>query len=84
MKIYVLPELAYDYSALEPHYSAQMLELHHSKHHAAYVTGANATLEKLAEARADGKFEALGSLQKSLAFHVSGHVLHSLLRKISP
>ena len=85
MKKYVLPELGYGYSALEPHYSARMLELHHSKHHAAYVTGANTTLEKLVAARADGHFEALGQLTKSLAFHVSGHVLHSLLwRNLSP
>jgi superoxide dismutase, Fe-Mn family len=82
---YVLPELGYDYSALEPHYSARMLELHHGKHHAAYVNGANSTLEKLAEARAKGQFDALNQLQKSLAFHVSGHVLHSLLwRNMSP
>jgi len=39
MKKYVLPELGYDYSALEPHYSARMLEFHHGKHHAAYVDG---------------------------------------------
>jgi len=85
MKKYVLPELAYDYSALEPHYSAAMLELHHGKHHAAYVSGANATLEKLAEAREKGNFDALNQLQKSLAFHVSGHVLHSLFwRNLSP
>ncbi len=51
MKKYELPELPYGYSALEPHYSARLLELHHRKHHAAYVTGANATLEKLAAAR---------------------------------
>jgi len=85
MKKYVLPELRYDYSALEPHYSARLLELHHSKHHAAYVDGANATLEKLAAARAEGQYEALNQLQKSLAFHVSGHVLHSLMwRNLSP
>ena len=36
---YSLPDLDYDYSALEPYYSAQMLELHHDKHHAAYVKG---------------------------------------------
>ena len=47
MPKYSLPELPYDVSALEPHYSAEVLELHHGKHHAAYVTGANATLEKL-------------------------------------
>jgi putative membrane protein len=44
---YALPELPYDYAALEPHYSARALELHHGEHHAAYVAGANATLEKL-------------------------------------
>ena len=48
MKPYVLPDLAYDYSGLEPHYSARMLELHHDKHHKAYVDGVNATLDKLA------------------------------------
>jgi Fe-Mn family superoxide dismutase len=85
MKKYALPELAYDYSALEPHYDARTLELHHGKHHAAYVAGANATLEKLAEAREHGRFETLNQLQKSLAFHVSGHVLHSLFwRNLSP
>ena len=49
MKLYTLPELPYDYSALEPHYSARQVELHHSKHHAAYVEGANAVLEKRLE-----------------------------------
>ena len=42
---YTLPDLPYDYAALEPHYSAKLLELHHDKHHAAYVAGANTTLE---------------------------------------
>lgn len=78
---YVLPELGYDYSALEPHYSAKVLELHHDKHHAAYVKGANSTLEKLEQARQEGEFETINQLEKSLAFHVSGHVLHSLLWK---
>ena len=81
MKRYSLPDLPYDYSALEPHYSGKVLELHHGKHHAAYVSGANATLDKLAEARETKDFAALNQLQKSLAFHVSGHVLHSLFWK---
>ena len=81
MKRYSLPDLPYDYSALEPHYSGKVLELHHGKHHAAYVSGANATLDKLAEARESKDFAALNQLQKSLAFHVSGHVLHSLFWK---
>jgi Fe-Mn family superoxide dismutase len=78
MKTYSLPALPYGYSALEPHYSTSLLELHHGEHHAAYVAGANATLEKLAAAREQHNFEAINQLQKNLAFHVSGHVLHSL------
>lgn len=81
MSQYELPELPYDYSALEPHYSARVLELHHGKHHAAYVKGANTTLADLASARQRDDFDALNQLQKSLAFHVSGHVLHSLFWK---
>jgi len=85
MKKYALPELPYGYAALEPHYSARLLELHHGKHHAAYVAGANATLEKLAAAREQRDFSAINQLQKNLAFHVSGHVLHSLFwRNMSP
>lgn len=82
---YTLPDLPYDYSALEPHYAAKVLELHHDKHHAAYVKGANTTLEKLADARAREDYAAINQLQKSLAFHLSGHVLHSLMWKnLSP
>lgn len=78
MAVYTLPELGYDYGALEPHYSAETLELHHDKHHAAYVTGANATLDQLGEARDHGDFATINQLEKNLAFHVSGHVLHSV------
>ncbi len=81
MPTYRLPELPYDYAALEPHYSAQQLKLHHDKHHEAYVKGANATLDKLAEAREKRDFAAINQLQKNLAFHLSGHMLHSLLWK---
>jgi superoxide dismutase, Fe-Mn family len=82
---YSLPDLPYDYGALEPHYSAEILELHHDKHHAAYVEGANAALEKLAQARETEEFDAIVGLQKSLAFNVSGHVMHSLFWKnLSP
>jgi Fe-Mn family superoxide dismutase len=85
MKPYVLPELGYDYSALEPHYSARMLELHHDKHHQAYVDGVNTTLEKLTAARAADDLETIVGLEKALAFNLSGHVLHTLLWKnLSP
>jgi Fe-Mn family superoxide dismutase len=82
---YDLPELPYDYAALEPHYQAENLELHHSKHHAAYVAGANSTLERLEEARANADYGALVELEKTLAFNISGHVLHSMFWKnLSP
>jgi superoxide dismutase, Fe-Mn family len=79
MALYELPELRYDYSALEPHLSGEILELHHDKHHKAYVDGANTTFEKLVEARASGDFGTINQLEKNMAFHLSGHVLHSLL-----
>jgi Fe-Mn family superoxide dismutase len=82
---YTLPDLPYDFGALEPHCSAQILELHHDKHHAAYVSGANTTLDKLGEARANNEFGALVGLEKTLAFNVSGHVLHSIFwQNLSP
>lgn len=79
--MYALPELSYGYDALEPHVSRELLELHHDAHHAAYVKGANDTLDKLDDARHDRRFEYIGQLEKSLAFNVAGHVLHSLLWK---
>ena len=58
MAVYTLPELPYDYAALEPHISGKIMELHHDKHHATYVAGANQALEQLAEAREDGSIGA--------------------------
>ncbi len=75
---YTLPEMPYDYSALEPYYSGENLELHHSKHHAAYVAGANSTIERLEEVRAKNDFSALVGLEKTLSFNISGHILHSI------
>jgi Fe-Mn family superoxide dismutase len=82
---YKLPELGYDYAALEPHISGKILELHHSKHHAAYVNNANAALTKLAEARAKNDFAAVPALERALAFNLSGHVLHAIYwRNMTP
>ena len=75
---YKLPDLGYDYSALQPHLSGRILELHHGKHHAAYVAGANTVLDRLAEARSSGDFGSINQLEKNLAFHLSGHILHSI------
>jgi Fe-Mn family superoxide dismutase len=82
---YELPALGYAYDALEPAYSAELLELHYASHHKAYVEGANKTLESLADARAKGDFAKLNQLEKDLAFHVSGHILHSIFwRNLEP
>lgn len=78
MATYTLPPLPYDFGALEPHVSGKIIELHHDKHHAAYVAGANTALEALAESRAKHDFSKIAALERALAFHVSGHVLHSL------
>ncbi len=78
MTEYTLPDLPYDYAALEPHISATIMQLHHDKHHAAYVTGANAALAALAEARATGSLANVNKLEKDLAFNLGGHVNHSI------
>ncbi|GAB4086102.1 superoxide dismutase [Myceligenerans cantabricum] len=77
MAEYKLPDLSYDYGDLEPHISAKVMELHHSKHHATYVKVANETLEKLAEARDKGDLGSINQLEKNLAFNLGGHVNHS-------
>jgi len=51
---HTLPDLPYDYNALEPVISAEILQVHHGKHHAAYVNNLNIAEEKLAEAQAKG------------------------------
>lgn len=85
MATYTLPDLPYDYGALQPAMSGEILELHHSKHHAAYVKGANDTLDQLAEVGADATPTQTVGLEKTLAFNLSGHVLHSIFwRNLSP
>jgi len=78
MADYTLPDLAYDYSALEPAISGTIMELHHSKHHQAYVTGANTALAQLAEARETGNLANVNKLEKDLAFNLGGHINHSI------
>ncbi|WP_218711632.1 superoxide dismutase [Arthrobacter sp. BF1] len=85
MTQYSLPELSYDYAALEPNISARIMELHHSKHHAAYVAGANLALEQLAEARESNNFANVNKFSKDLAFHLGGHTNHSIFwNNLSP
>lgn len=85
MTEYVLPDLPYDYGALEPHISGEIMQLHHDKHHQTYVNGANQALASLQEAREKGDFARIAGLEHLLAFNVSGHVLHSLFwQNLSP
>jgi len=82
---YTLPELSYDYAALEPNISARIMELHHSKHHAAYVAGANTALDQLAEAREANNFANVAKYSKDLAFNLGGHTNHSIFwNNLSP
>lgn len=78
MAIYTLPELPYDYSALEPHISGKIMELHHDKHHSAYVAGANAALENLDAAREAGDLSKINQFSKDLAFNLGGHSNHTI------
>lgn len=75
---YELPELPYDYDALEPHIDARIMELHHDKHHQGYVDGANSALEKLEQMRESGDFTGVKSVKRDLSFNLSGHVNHAV------
>ncbi|MDU1464266.1 superoxide dismutase [Dermabacter sp.] len=85
MAEYTLPDLGYDYAALEPSISGRIMELHHDKHHQTYVNGANQALEQLAEARDKNDFGTINQLQKNLAFNLAGHVNHTIFwENLSP
>ncbi|PYG01994.1 superoxide dismutase, Fe-Mn family [Georgenia satyanarayanai] len=85
MTVYTLPDLPYDYSALEPHISGKIMELHHDRHHKTYVDGANTALEKLAAARESGDNAAINLYEKNLAFNLGGHVNHTVFwNNLSP
>ena len=73
-----LPELPYGYDALEPHYEERTLRLHHGAHHKAYVDGLNNAEAKLREAREKGDFALVKHWEREIAFHGSGHILHSV------
>ncbi|NP_001279581.1 superoxide dismutase [Mn], mitochondrial [Callorhinchus milii] len=75
---HTLPDLPYDYGALEPHVGAEIMQLHHSKHHATYVNNLNVTEEKYAESLAKGDVSTQVFLQPALRFNGGGHINHSI------
>ena len=86
---YQLPALPYAYDALEPHFDAQTMEIHHSKHHQAYVNNANAVLANLSEwekLSAEELIARLAELPENvrtpLRNNAGGHANHSLFWQI--
>lgn len=73
-----LPPLPYEYNALEPTISEEIMTLHHTKHHQSYVNGLNKAEKKLEQARKDGDFSMIKHWSRELAFHGSGHYLHTI------
>lgn len=82
---HTLPDLPYDYGALEPTISAEIMQLHHSKHHATYVNNLNVAQEKLAEAEAKSDTSAIIALAPALRFNGGGHINHTIFwQNMSP
>jgi superoxide dismutase, Fe-Mn family len=76
--VYTLTPLGFGYDELVPVISEEQLRLHHTKHHQAYVNGANALLEAMDKSRKDGTDIDQKAVLKALSFNIGGHVLHSL------
>lgn len=76
-----LPDLPYDYNALEPVISAEIMTLHHSKHHQTYVNNYNLAEDKIADAVDKGNASALVALQGAIKFNGGGHINHSIFWK---
>ena len=79
---HTLPDLPYDYNALEPVISAEIMQLHHSKHHATYVNNLNVAEEKLAEAVAKNDVSTVIGLNGALKFNGGGHLNHSIFWQV--
>jgi superoxide dismutase, Fe-Mn family len=82
---YVLPDLPYEYDALEPYIDERIMELHHSAHHQAYVDGANDALDTFEEMRAENEFDDIKATKRDFSFNFSGHVNHTIFwQNMSP
>jgi Fe-Mn family superoxide dismutase len=75
---YQLPKLPYSFSSLEPVISAEILELHYTKHHQAYVNNFNAALDQYHDAEEKKDLTAMLALESTISFNGGGHQNHSL------
>ncbi|PJF20140.1 Superoxide dismutase [Paramicrosporidium saccamoebae] len=75
---YTLPDLPYDYRALEPVVSEEIMRLHHQKHHQAYVNNLNAALEKFSTAQKETDLATQAMLTSQINFNGGGHINHSI------
>lgn len=73
-----LPELPYDFNALEPVISAEIMTLHYTKHHKAYVDNLNKALEQYADAVSKEDLAAMIALQQAIKFNGGGNINHSI------
>lgn len=78
LQTFSLPDLPYDYGALEPAISGEIMKLHHQKHHQTYITNYNKALEQLDEAMAKGDSSTVVKMQGSIKFNGGGHINHSI------
>ncbi|WHZ01593.1 superoxide dismutase [Neobacillus sp. YX16] len=78
---HTLPELPYAYNALEPYILEEIMRLHHDKHHRSYVDGLNKAEMNLKKARDNNDFSLIKHWSRELAFHGSGHYLHTIFWK---
>lgn len=75
---HTLPKLKYKYEDLEPHIDAKTIQIHHDIHHQGYVDGLNKAEKALKDLRSTGDFALIKHWERELAFHGSGHILHSI------
>lgn len=75
LQTFTLPDLSYDYGALEPAISGEIMQLHHQKHHQTYITNYNKALEQLDDAIAKGDASTAVKLQSAIKFNGGGEIL---------